>query len=117
MFHYLVCFVLGKLKDISLKAKLSHLKLKELLNEVLEGLNCDSSSNEKHFLCKYFVDSKWIEEEENKDEMYLKMTSETIDLLEGKDCSLVINQCLKSSLEYVMGNMEGAFLGNEGINF
>lgn len=104
--------------DISLKEKLSHLKLKQLTNEVINRLKDwhKNDNSEKHGFCEYMINKKWIENEED-DEMYLKMTSETIDILEGKDCRMVIDQCLAAGVNFIIESLKDSFCGNEGVQF
>jgi len=55
-----------------------------------------------------------VVEQDDLDELYLKMTTETIELFESKDCAMVLDQCLDSTLEFVVDSLAGHFLGNEG---
>jgi len=103
--------VQAKFQDLSLKEKLSHQRLRELLDEVMSELKGDATK-EKHHLSKYTIDENFPKNEQT-DEMYKKMTTETISLFESKDCSMVLNQCLDSSFDYVMDSLSDHFLGNE----
>ena len=77
--------------------------------------NNDELDGDKHSFCKYMYDPKIIENE-GLDELYLKMTTETIELFESKDCSMVLDQCLDHALEFVVDSLAGHFLGSEGIS-
>lgn len=104
---------------MSLKEKLSHKKLDELLKNVLQSLkeeNTKETTDIHHPFCKYMYDHCVKHENKNNPNSTdtNKLMTETISLLESKDCCMVINQCLESSLDYVIGSLSDNFLGNEG---
>ena len=104
---------------MSLKEKLSHKKLNELLKNVLENLkekNTNETTDIQHPFCKYMYDHDAENRDKNNtnDTETNKMITETISLFESKDCCMVINQCLESSFDYVIESLSDNFLGNEG---
>lgn len=105
----------AQLQDVSLREKISHAKLNEILKSVLDSLKGDSTENMAHPFCKYMYDNDMILEDEENNEQH-KMMTETISLLESKDCTSVINQCLESSMDFVVESLSDDFLGNEGNN-
>lgn len=69
----------------------------------------------QHPFCNYMYDHDNGENDNNIETN--KMMKETISLLESKDCRMVINQCLETSLDYVVESLSDNFLGNEGNYF
>ena len=111
-------FTIAQIKGMSFKEKLSHKRLNKLLKNVLEGLKGDTTTDTindtiQHSFCKYMYDHD-VPLNEDATSEFEKMMTETISLFESKDCSMVINQCLESSLDYVVESLSDNFLGNEG---
>jgi len=99
---------------ITLKEKLSHEKLKEICKDVVTKLQAKHTSlkNDKHEFCTYFVNPSWSEFEDSND-IYSRMLSETVNILEGIDCSLVIDTCVSVGLEQVLDSFQDQFFTYE----
>ena len=102
------------LSKITLKDKLSHDTLKEICKEAVTKLKAKHTSlcNNKHEFCTYMVDPAWTESEENND-IYSRIISETVNILEGIDCSLVIDTCLDFGLDQVLDEFKEKFVTYE----
>lgn len=96
---------------ISLKDKLSHDKLKAICKDVMSQLKAKHTSlkNDKHEFCAYIINPTWSEMEDSND-IYSRMVTETINILEGIDCSLVLDTLLSIGLEQVLDSFEDQFV-------
>uniref|UniRef100_T2MFJ3 Peroxisomal biogenesis factor 3 n=1 Tax=Hydra vulgaris TaxID=6087 RepID=T2MFJ3_HYDVU len=98
--------------NVSLKEKISFLKLQSLTENVIEKLKSNhlkKSVNFSHPFSWYLINN----ETSNTEERYRRLMFQTNETLSGDSCALVLEDCISSGLQSILNNLKDVFFGYE----